>query len=125
MRADMERHKPGGGLWDVKLGSGGLVDLEFIVHYLQLRDQTAFSPDLRVACVALAEAGLTDLVDAHDLLTRLLVMLRLVGGADGKRPEQVEALLAASLGQPDFPSTETALKYARATVRMAWTEAFG
>ena len=125
MRADMERHKPGGGLWDVKLGSGGLVDLEFIVHYLQLRDQTAFSPDLRVACMALAEAGPTDLVDAHDLLTRLLVMLRLVGGADGKRPEQVEALLAASLGQLDFPSTETALKSAKAKVRIAWVDAFG
>ncbi len=125
MRAEMERHKPGGGLWDVKLGSGGLVDLEFIVHYLQLRDRTAFSPDLRVACLALAGTGHADLVAAHDLLTRLLVMLRLVGGTDGKRPAQVEALLATSLAEPDAPSVEAALTGAKAAVRTAWTAAFG
>ena len=126
MRADMARHKPGGGFWDVKLGNGGLVDLEFIVHYLQLRERTAFSPDLRVACTALARAGHADLVEAHDLLTRLLVMLRLVGGADDdKRSEQVEALLAASLGQPDFPSVTVALKTAKSAVRSTWSAAFG
>ena len=122
MRAEMERHKPGGGLWDVKLGSGGLVDLEFIVHYLQLRDRVAFSPDLRVACAALVEAGHADLVAAHDLLTRALVMLRLVGPAEGKRPPQAEALLAKSLGEPDFPSAETALKTAKAAVRSVWAK---
>ena len=36
MRAEMERHKPPRGPLDVKLGPGGLVDLEFAVHVLQL-----------------------------------------------------------------------------------------
>ena len=36
MRADMERHKPPQSNLDVKLGPGGLVDLEFAVHVLQL-----------------------------------------------------------------------------------------
>ncbi len=125
MRAEMERHKPGGGLWDVKLGGGGLVDLEFIVHYLQLRERVAFSPDLRGACAALAGAGLVDLTQAHDLLTRLLVMLRLVGTVEGKRPPQVEALLAASLSEADFPGVETSLKSAKAAVRAAWSATFG
>ena len=36
MRADMERHKPPRSALDVKLGPGGLVDLEFAIHVLQL-----------------------------------------------------------------------------------------
>ena len=36
MRADMERHKPPRSALDVKLGPGGLVDLEFATHVLQL-----------------------------------------------------------------------------------------
>ena len=37
MRAEMDRHKPPSGPFDIKLGAGGLVDLEFAVHTLQLR----------------------------------------------------------------------------------------
>ena len=36
MRTEMERHKPPQSPLDVKLGPGGLVDLEFAVHVLQL-----------------------------------------------------------------------------------------
>ena len=38
MRARMAEHKPAKGPLDVKLLRGGLVDLEFITHYLQLRE---------------------------------------------------------------------------------------
>jgi glutamate-ammonia-ligase adenylyltransferase len=34
--SDMARHKPPAGPLDIKLGAGGLVDLEFAVHTLQL-----------------------------------------------------------------------------------------
>ncbi|MDO9490112.1 MAG: glutamine-synthetase adenylyltransferase, partial [Sphingomonadaceae bacterium] len=130
MRDEMEAHKPGAGLWDVKLGAGGLVDLEFIIHYLQLRDRIAFTPDLREACRKLIEAGELPpaLLDAHDLETRLLVMLRLVGpqtGAIGKFTADVGARLAQSTGHGDFASLETALKLAKAEVLGAWEAAFG
>ena len=36
MREEMARHKPSAGPLDIKLGPGGLVDLEFAVHTLQL-----------------------------------------------------------------------------------------
>ena len=36
MRAEIARHKPPRGPFDIKLGAGGLVDLEFAVHTLQL-----------------------------------------------------------------------------------------
>jgi glutamate-ammonia-ligase adenylyltransferase len=36
MRFEMRRHKPPSGALDIKLGPGGLVDLEFAIHTLQL-----------------------------------------------------------------------------------------
>ena len=38
MRGEMARHKPAKGPLDIKLARGGLVDVEFITHYLQLRE---------------------------------------------------------------------------------------
>ena len=122
MRRDVAAAKPGGGLWDVKLARGGLVDLEFIVHYRQLRDRGPRTPDLRAATAELAPGLLT----AHDLLTRVLAVLRLV--TTGPLPKRfappVEALLAAAAGAPDFAAAETALGLAKATVRAAWSETF-
>ena len=49
MRADIERHKPPRSAFDVKLGPGGLVDLEFAVHVLQLTKHVGLNPRLEVA----------------------------------------------------------------------------
>ncbi|TRW15314.1 bifunctional [glutamine synthetase] adenylyltransferase/[glutamine synthetase]-adenylyl-L-tyrosine phosphorylase [Glacieibacterium frigidum] len=108
MRADIAAAKPGGGKWDVKLSPGGLVDLEFIVHFLQLRDRAAVTPDLGAAIGALRP----DLADAHDLLTRTLVTLRLVGANPAP---QARALL------PD----DAALGLAKTAVVAAWSAVFG
>ncbi len=54
MRAEMERHKPAKSRLDVKLGPGGLVDLEFAVHVLQLERHVALDPRLDVALEELA-----------------------------------------------------------------------
>ena len=130
MRDDMEAHKPGTGLWDVKLGAGGLVDLEFIVHFLQLRDRAAFTPDLHDACAALVAADRlpAGLVAAHDLLTRLLVVLRLVvpqtSAPVGRLGAPVGALLAKATGHGDFAALEAALKLAKASVVEAWEGVF-
>ncbi len=121
MRTEMAAHKPPTGPWDVKLARGGLVDLEFIVHYLQLRDRTAFTPDLRAACEAL---GLPELVAADDLMTRMLVMLRLLA-PDGKVPEAVGLLLARSCRVADLKALEAALALAKRQVLAAWETAFG
>jgi len=131
MRDEMEAHKPGQGLWDIKLGHGGLVDLEFIIHFFQLRERVAFTPNLREACVALAERELVPqaLVEAHDLLTRLLVMLRLVvpdtSGRISELPPEVQTLLARATRQVDFKALETSLKLAKDAVVEAWDATFG
>ena len=87
MRAEMERHKPPQSPLDVKLGPGGLVDLEFAVHVLQLT--TACRP--RPAARSRARSSLrprilvpANIVDALKLLSRMLVMMRLVAPGDVK-----------------------------------------
>jgi glutamate-ammonia-ligase adenylyltransferase len=87
MREEMARHKPAKGPLDVKLARGGLVDLEFLAHFLQLRDHVALEPDLGAAVSALEAAGLLPpgLRAAHDLLAGLLVVVRLVA-PDGMFP---------------------------------------
>lgn len=117
MRGEIAAAKPGQGKWDVKLAPGGLVDLEFLVHYRQLSSGDALTPDLRAAIVAL----LPDLLPAHDLLTRALVTLRLVA-PDGMPDAGARDLLSRVTGEADV---EAALGLAKAVVIAAWTETFG
>ena len=49
MRAEIERHKPPPGRSTSSLGPGGLVDLEFAVHVLQLTRHVGLDPRLEVA----------------------------------------------------------------------------
>ncbi|MFM2236961.1 MAG: hypothetical protein RL209_995, partial [Pseudomonadota bacterium] len=46
MRKDMAAHKPPKGALDVKLLPGGLVDMEFIIHALQLETHDGLQPQL-------------------------------------------------------------------------------
>ena len=134
MRGEMARHKPPAGPLDVKLLRGGLVDLEFLTHFLQLRegggpDGAFLTPDLRAAVAALGRAGLvpSELVEAHDLLTRLLVSLRLVAPDTGELPDAARAVLVANAlgGEGDWEVLLAALDKARHAVAEAWAEIFG
>src|SRR5690606_38274730 len=53
MRDEMAAHKKPSGPPDAKLLRGGLVDCEFIIHYLQLREKTGFHPNLNAAIAVL------------------------------------------------------------------------
>jgi len=117
MRADITAAKPGKGLWDVKLAPGGLVDLEFIVHFLQLRDRLGLTPDLGEAVRLLVP----DLADAHDLLTRVLVTLRLLA-PDGVPAPAARDAIARTAGVDDV---EAAIGLAKAAVTAAWSTTFG
>ena len=96
MRGEIARHKPPAGAYDVKLIGGGLVDAEFTVHLLQLREQAGLDPRLGVAAAALEAAGLVaaGFADAVALLTRLLIVLRLVAPGGGEPDEASRALVA-------------------------------
>ena len=83
MRARIWREHGGGGPWDIKHMSGGLVDVEFIAQYLQLRHGAA-SPEILVRDpVAVLEAvgsrGLIDPGVAERLAAAALLWRNLQG----------------------------------------------
>lgn len=126
MRAEMARHKPPRGALDVKLLRGGLVDAEFIVHFLQLRRAMALHPDLGQAIDALAAAGHVppELRAAHDLLTRLLVVVRLVAPDGAYPPPASRGIVAAACGVADWADLLAAVAAARGTIAATWHAVF-
>jgi glutamate-ammonia-ligase adenylyltransferase len=127
MRAEMAAHKPAQGPLDAKLARGGLVDLEFLVHYLQLRERIGFDADLCGAIAALVEAGLLpgELPEAHRLMTRLLVAARLLAPELDRPAPAAAAALARACLQPDYDSLLQAFDGARQAVAGAWENSFG
>lgn len=118
MRAEMATHKPPLGPLDAKLLPGGLVDLEFAVHMVQLSSGVGLDPDLRVAITALIAAGRAPapMLAAHDFLTRLLVTLRLVApDAQPPRPA-TQDLVARALGLDEWRSVVASLETTRQEV---------
>ena len=126
MRGEMARHKPPRGPMDVKLARGGLVDAEFIVHYLQLRERTAFNTDLGLAISALADAGLVPhaMRVSHDLLARLLVVVRLMAPDGAFPPEASRAIVAHACGEADWDHLIAAIAAARAAIAATWQTVF-
>ena len=127
MRAEMAAHKPPRGSFDAKLLRGGLVDLEFLVHFLQLRDHGGLTPDLGAACDALAQAGVLSgaVRGAHDLMTRMLVAGRLFAPDGGYPPEASRELVARAAGCSDWQTLLDEFAAARETVAAEWLRVFG
>ncbi|WP_395329524.1 bifunctional [glutamate--ammonia ligase]-adenylyl-L-tyrosine phosphorylase/[glutamate--ammonia-ligase] adenylyltransferase [Novosphingobium sp. BL-8H] len=127
MRAKMAGHKPAKGPLDVKLMRGGLVDLEFLVHFTQLRSGLGLDPDLGAALQLLVADGLlpATLVEAHDVMTRLLVAGRLFA-PDTQVPGKPSCMaLERACGYGAWQDLESALARARAHVAASWSETFG
>jgi len=122
MRADIASHKPPAGPLDIKLGPGGLVDLEFAVHTLQLIHRTGFDPRLEVAIESLADAGLIDPQADPDLrlLSRILVTSRLVAPGGGVPEVESQALVAEVCGLADWASLLEAHDAARQRIALLW-----
>lgn len=127
MRSDMAAHKPARGELDVKLLRGGLVDLEFLIHFLQLRERTAFNPDLSTAVTELMEQGFvsSNLRAHHRLLTRVLVGSRLLAPNIDTPGPAARAVLARLARQEDYPALLRALDEARHGVAAEWARIFG
>ena len=122
MRAEMARHKPPAGYFDIKLGPGGLVDLEFAVQVLSLTHQTGLDPRLPRAIDALIAAAAMPpkIADAHRLLTAMLVMFRLVSPSSAEPPEASRFLVARACGMDDWNALLSAYDAARASISELW-----
>jgi len=138
MRAQMAQHKTPAGPLDVKRLRGGLIDCEFLVHFLQLRGEAgdgallgdahpaAYSPDLGTAIPALIAAGLLprSFRPDYDLLTRMIVALRLLGPMGAEPPECAARALAKACRAEDYATLTRDFAQARGRVCDLWNQTF-
>jgi glutamate-ammonia-ligase adenylyltransferase len=122
MRTDMALHKPPAGPLDAKLIEGGLVDLEFCVHAAQLEHGDGLDPHLPRAISQLVARGLlpASFAQAHDVLTRLLVTLRLVAPDAKEPPAPTRALIARACAFADWDALLEGYAKARQSVAEHW-----
>jgi glutamate-ammonia-ligase adenylyltransferase len=120
----MARHKAPSGPLDIKLGPGGLVDLEFAVHTLQLVHGAGLDPRLEFAIAGLASAGLIDPGFDPDLrlLSRMLVVMRLVAPGSNEPPERSRPLVASLCGHENWDALLAAHAAARHRIAELWSE---
>jgi glutamate-ammonia-ligase adenylyltransferase len=122
--AEQHRNPPP---WDVKHRRGGLIDIEFIAQYLQLRDAAAQPKVLHqntgAALAALAEAGGLEAGAADELLATLRLWRNLQGLLkltveepfdENAAPPALKALLARGAGAVDFDRLKTDMDAAAA-----------
>ena len=126
MRNEVLAAKPAQGPLDVKLLRGGLVDSEFLIHYLQLREGIALDPALEVAISQLADADLlpAEHADNHLALTRFLVAERLFAPDGSEPPEAVQGALARACGQESYGALLQSLVEARQGIAAQWQRHF-
>ena len=127
MRKDMAAHKPPKGELDVKLLPGGLVDMEFIIHALQLETHVGLTPQLGPAIDALVAQGHLppDFAKAFALMARLLVMVRLIAPDCDTPPPAAQMLIAQSLGCADWESLNAQIRDYRGVVMDQYQSLFG
>ena len=113
---------------DLKLVSGGLLDVEFIAQYLLLRHarqypeliDTATEAVLRKASEYGLAKGLDELIAAHRLFSQVTQMQRLTlepGTNPAKAADGVRRRIAAAANLPDFARLQREITETRARVR--------
>ncbi|WP_246236971.1 bifunctional [glutamate--ammonia ligase]-adenylyl-L-tyrosine phosphorylase/[glutamate--ammonia-ligase] adenylyltransferase [Pontixanthobacter rizhaonensis] len=127
MRQQMADHKKPNGPLDAKLLRGALVDLEFLIHYLQLKERAALIPDLGLAVRELVRLDLLPdaLIAAHDMMTRLLVAGRLLAPGQQQVSPSAAAQLAQLCGCRDPNDLSRVFTAARHDVADSWHRIFG
>ena len=123
MRERIATDKGSGGLWDLKLVRGGLLDIEFITQYLQLKYAPAYpgllDQNTLAALANLSTQGLLSaadaavLVPAAGLYQALSQILRLCldGPFDpAKAPKGLAQLMCRAGDAPDLPRLEVTLR---------------
>ncbi len=122
MRARVETERATDNPWKTKHVRGGMLDLEFIAQYLQLRDAArhpeVLSGSASLALARVSEAGglaaavAAELIDAARFLVRLQSLLRLTVGMvrnETRYPEDLRAALVRAVDARDFDDLKSRL----------------
>ncbi|MSP89180.1 MAG: bifunctional [glutamine synthetase] adenylyltransferase/[glutamine synthetase]-adenylyl-L-tyrosine phosphorylase [Alphaproteobacteria bacterium] len=133
MRQRMAQEHKAKGHWQLKHARGGLVDVEFLAQYLQLRHAAerpdVLSPNTAEAFERLAAESAIDgktghrLAQAAHLLTRVQGLIRLTVGeglAESALPAGLKARLARAGDEPDLDALKTRLAAAMDFVRVCY-----
>jgi [glutamine synthetase] adenylyltransferase / [glutamine synthetase]-adenylyl-L-tyrosine phosphorylase len=135
MRELIAREKGESDAWNLKLASGGLIDLEFIAQYLSLRHGGEL-PDVLDPSTAevlrkagamglLSPAHADALTQAHALYSGVMQMLRLTIGESFDPKEVAPGVLrriASAANAPDFRGVESDVVARRIEVRRIFQE---
>jgi glutamate-ammonia-ligase adenylyltransferase len=138
MRDLIAREKGDQDPWDLKLVSGGLIDVEFVAQFLTLaeanRAPALLDVSTRATLAAAAEAGVIGrddaeaLIAAHRLYTDATQVMRvaIAGPFDpASVASGVKRRIAAAAALPDFESLQGAVREARDAVRRAYAHVLG
>ena len=122
MRDKIAAHKSPQGALDIKGGPGGLVDLEFAMQVTQLATGHCHDPNIAAALACLKAAGLAPdgVCEAHGLLARMLVMLRLTAPDGEPATAAARQLVASQCGEPRWPQLLAAHDAARQEIADWW-----
>ncbi|MDO9364607.1 MAG: bifunctional [glutamine synthetase] adenylyltransferase/[glutamine synthetase]-adenylyl-L-tyrosine phosphorylase [Sphingopyxis sp.] len=122
MRSKIAVHKPANGALDIKGGPGGLVDLEFAMQVTQLDSGQCHDPNIAAALACMKAAGLVpaEVIEAHGLLARMLVMLRLTAPEGEPPTAAARQLVASQCGEPGWPQLLAAHDGARQEIANWW-----
>lgn len=122
MRDKIAAHKPPQGALDIKGGPGGLVDLEFAMQVTQLASGQCHDPKIAAAlgCLKAARLAPDGVCEAHDLLARMLVMLRLTAPEGEPPTAAARQLVASQCGEPGWPQLLAAHDAARQEIADWW-----
>ena len=122
MRDKIAAHKSPQGALDIKGGPGGLVDLEFAMQVTQLATGQCHDPNIAAALACLKAAGLAPdgVCEAHGLLARMLVMLRLTAPDGEPATAAARQLVASQCGEPRWPQLLAAHDAARQEIADWW-----
>jgi len=130
MRERINKKRRTNNIWKLKHVRGGLLDIEFIAQYLQLRNASRHSEILsqetylvfeRLArCGIIEEEDAASLTNATRLMRRLQALLRLTVGVsrdEGRYPAGVRQALAKEAGVETFGEVRERLMKSEESVR--------
>lgn len=120
------QHHPAEGPLDVKWVSGGLMDMIFIVHTLQLETQVGMKPELTLAIDELITAGYltSDFADAYNMMIRLKMLVCILAPDYAIPDEKTRQMITTRLDYGDWNELMQSLMYYRGVVVAQWQNIF-
>jgi glutamate-ammonia-ligase adenylyltransferase len=121
----VQHHRAEGAL-DVKWVSGGLMDIIFITHTLQLETQVGMKPQLSLAIDELIAAGhlTSEIADAYDMMMRLKMLVCILAPDYAVPDEATRQVIAIRLDYNGWDELMQKLMYYRLVVMTQWQNIF-